>query len=94
MTDTVDEAPSACPSCPNCKSEYSYQVGDLKVCTECAHEWTVETTGAADMLPADGDGAAAGAEAGSIDPAAVIRDLKEKGSSLVGKVKVPTVKKS
>ena len=42
MTETVDEAPSACPSCPNCKSEYSYQVGDLKVCTECAYEWAVD----------------------------------------------------
>lgn len=27
------------PPCPNCKSEYTYEMGSLLVCPECAHEW-------------------------------------------------------
>lgn len=42
MTDTAAGASATCPACPACKSEYSYQVGDLTVCTECAHEWRVD----------------------------------------------------
>ena len=39
MTEAVDVA---CPHCPSCESQYSYLVGELKVCTECGHEWTPE----------------------------------------------------
>jgi protein PhnA len=79
VTETVDEAPSACPSCPNCQSQYSYQVGDLKVCTECAHEWAVETF---DAVAATDEPEQA---------TSVIDDLRSKGSTLVGKL--PTVVK-
>ena len=27
------------PPCPECKSELSYEMGELLVCPECAHEW-------------------------------------------------------
>jgi len=27
------------PPCPQCKSEYAYQMDSLLVCPECAHEW-------------------------------------------------------
>ncbi|MFJ3956732.1 zinc ribbon domain-containing protein YjdM [Arthrobacter sp. NPDC090010] len=27
------------PPCPECSSEYSYEMGALLVCPECAHEW-------------------------------------------------------
>ena len=30
---------SELPPCPECKSEYSYEMGALLVCPECAHEW-------------------------------------------------------
>lgn len=40
MTDAANETTSPCPLCPECSSEYSFQVGALKVCAECAHEWT------------------------------------------------------
>ncbi|ALE93202.1 phosphonoacetate hydrolase [Arthrobacter alpinus] len=33
MSDTL-------PPCPVCASEYSYEMGDLLVCPECAHEWS------------------------------------------------------
>ena len=27
------------PPCPQCSSEYTYEMGALLVCPECAHEW-------------------------------------------------------
>jgi len=30
------------PPCPNCKSVFTYQAGDLLACPECSHEWNVE----------------------------------------------------
>jgi len=30
---------SALPSCPLCKSEFTYEMDNLLVCPECAHEW-------------------------------------------------------
>jgi protein PhnA len=28
--------------CPKCNSPYGYQDGNLWICPECAHEWTLE----------------------------------------------------
>lgn len=33
MTDSL-------PKCPKCSSEYTYELGELLVCPECAHEWS------------------------------------------------------
>ncbi|MEO6530622.1 MAG: zinc ribbon domain-containing protein YjdM [Specibacter sp.] len=33
MSDTL-------PPCPVCACEYSYEMGELLVCPECAHEWS------------------------------------------------------
>ena len=33
MTDTL-------PPCPLCQSAYTYEMGALLVCPECAHEWS------------------------------------------------------
>ncbi len=30
------------PNCPKCKSEYTYEDGNLLICPECSHEWTKE----------------------------------------------------
>lgn len=30
------------PPCPHCACEYTYEMGALLVCPECAHEWNVE----------------------------------------------------
>ena len=32
------------PNCPKCNSEYTYEDGELLICPECAHEWTLEAT--------------------------------------------------
>lgn len=30
------------PACPKCSSPYTYEMGALLVCPECAHEWSAE----------------------------------------------------
>ncbi len=30
------------PPCPQCKSEYTYEMDTMLVCPECAHEWNPE----------------------------------------------------
>ena len=74
------------PPCPQCNSEYTYEMGALLVCPECAHEWQpaaevvdeVETErvikDAVGNVLADGDAVT------------VIKDLKVKGSSTSIKV--------
>ena len=76
---------SALPNCPACKSEYTYEQGNMYVCPECAHEWSK-------------DGAAENVEQARVwkdsngnvlqdgDSVTVIKDLKIKGSSSVVKV--------
>ena len=74
---------SELPPCPECKSEYSYEMGSLLVCPECAHEWNpndsdVEATrvikDASGNILADGD------------DVTIIKDMKVKGSSYTLKV--------
>ncbi|HUH74134.1 MAG TPA: zinc ribbon domain-containing protein YjdM [Chitinophagales bacterium] len=41
---------STYPPCPKCKSEYTYELDQIMVCPDCAHEWnpnleTEEETG-------------------------------------------------
>lgn len=41
MTDSL-------PPCPQCSSEYAYEMGALLVCPECAYEWNPEETSETD----------------------------------------------
>jgi protein PhnA len=72
------------PPCPECKSEYSYEMGALLVCPECAHEWNpsdldeVET--ARVIKDASGNVLADG------DDVTIVKDMKVKGSSNTLKV--------
>ncbi|ABK03761.1 alkylphosphonate utilization operon protein PhnA [Arthrobacter sp. FB24] len=73
------------PPCPECSSEYTYEMGALLVCPECAHEWSAETSEtpeAADAVIKD----AVGNVLADGDTVTVIKDLKIKGSSTVIKV--------
>lgn len=70
------------PPCPACSSEYTYELGALLVCPECAHEWA----------PSSSSGSAAGDDDGSVirdavgnilrngDTVTVIKSLKVKGN--------------
>lgn len=73
------------PPCPKCNSEYTYVDGEMYVCPECAHEWTisairVEVGESRQIRDANGNPLHDG------DTVTVIKDLKVKGSSMIVKV--------
>ena len=68
------------PNCPKCNSEYTYEDGELLICPECAHEWTVDATnenGGDEKIVKDSNGHVLA----SGDTVILIKDLKVKGSS-------------
>ncbi|MEC5179515.1 zinc ribbon domain-containing protein YjdM [Arthrobacter sp. CG_A4] len=74
------------PPCPECASEYAYQMGALLVCPECAHEWSpagAENSGEQEAKPVKD---AVGNILADGDTVTVIKDLRIKGSSTVIKV--------
>jgi len=75
---------STLPTCPSCKSAYTYEDGDNYVCPECAHEWPQK---AAESVPEETVVRDAfGTVLQDGDSVTVIKDLKIKGSSSVVKV--------
>ncbi len=71
------------PPCPECKSEYSYEMGELLVCPECAHEWNpndVEIETVRVIKDASGNVLVDG------DDVTIVKDMKVKGSSNTLKV--------
>jgi len=75
------------PPCPECKSEYSYEMGALLVCPECAHEWNpadAENTSEADAPRVVKD--ASGNVLSDGDDVTIVKDMKVKGSSNTLKV--------
>lgn len=71
------------PPCPECKSEYSYEMGELLVCPECAHEWNpndIEVETARVIKDASGNVLVDG------DDVTIVKDMKVKGSSNTLKV--------
>ena len=71
------------PACPNCNCEYTYEMGDLLVCPECAHEWSAESTmdvaeaTEAERIVKD----SVGNRLFDGDTVTIAKDLKVKGSS-------------
>ena len=80
MSDTL-------PPCPKCASEYTYELGDLIVCPECAHEWSpseaAEAADAALIRDVNGNVLTDG------DDVVIAKDLKVKGAG-GGTIKVGT----
>ncbi|MFE4971980.1 zinc ribbon domain-containing protein YjdM [Kitasatospora sp. NPDC056651] len=69
------------PPCPQCSSEYTYEMNALMVCPECAHEWVLAdsdeapaATGERVIKDAVGNVLADG------DTVTVVKALKVKGS--------------
>ena len=73
----------AAPVCPECASEYTYERGELQVCSMCAHEWSAEAA-EAEAEPVIRD--AVGNVLADGDTVTVVKDLKVKGSSASIKV--------
>lgn len=72
------------PNCPQCSSEYTYEMGALLVCPECAHEWSSETEEAVELERVVKD--ASGNVLADGDTVTILKDLKVKGSSTSVKV--------
>src|SRR3546814_1123497 len=76
---------STLPPCPQCKSEFTYEDGELYVCPECAHEWSAQAT-----EPAHEESKVYRDAVGNVlqdgDTVTVIKELKLKGSAGVVKV--------
>ena len=74
----------AAPPCPECGSEYTYELGGFQVCSMCAHEWLLtaaeEAAAGAVIKDSVGNPLADG------DTVTVVKDLRIKGSSGVVKV--------
>ncbi|QDQ09953.1 zinc ribbon domain-containing protein YjdM [Streptomyces spectabilis] len=68
------------PPCPECSSEYAYEMGALLVCPECGHEWSPASVagaaGTADTAIRD----AVGNVLADGDTVTVVKTLKVKGS--------------
>jgi protein PhnA len=69
------------PPCPECASEYAYEMGELLVCPECAHEWApagdAEDSGdAAESVIKD----AVGNILADGDTVSIVKTMKVKGS--------------
>jgi protein PhnA len=73
------------PPCPECSSEYAYEMGALLVCPECGHEWTAEAA-AEETATATVIKDAVGNVLSDGDTVTIIKDLKVKGSSTAIKV--------
>ena len=72
------------PNCPQCNCEYTYEMGSLLVCPECAHEWSAEADENTDEVRVVKD--AVGNVLADGDAVTIIKDLKVKGSSTAVKV--------
>ncbi|MEY2672207.1 MAG: hypothetical protein RLZZ508_84, partial [Actinomycetota bacterium] len=71
------------PACPKCSCEYTYEMGALIVCPECAHEWSLsEASEETQKVIRD----AVGNILNDGDTVTIIKDLKVKGSSTAIKV--------
>jgi len=79
---------SANPKCPQCQSENVYQDGNLWICPECGHEWSIHASAASSAEAETPDNSIRDAHGNVLadgDTVTVIKDLKIKGSSSVVK---------
>lgn len=77
---------SSVSNCPKCNSENIYQDGNLWICPECSHEWSVFTSDKVEEIIDDGKiRDANGNILNDGDSVIVMKDLKIKGSSSVVK---------
>ena len=73
------------PDCPVCNCEYTYEMGTLFVCPECANEWVAdEVQDEAETSKEVKD--AVGNVLSDGDTVTIIKDVKVKGSSNAVKV--------
>ena len=67
------------PPCPSCNCAYTYEMSDLLVCPECAHEWSPLAGGASDSAEPSVIKDSSGNVLSDGDTVTVVKDLKVKG---------------
>ena len=84
---------SGLPPCPQCSSQYTYEDGDMLVCPECAHEWSLEVA-ESEVAVAAGPKFrdANGIELHDGDTVRVVKDLKVGGDTLKSGTKVKGIR--
>jgi protein PhnA len=78
------------PNCPQCSGANVYQDGNLWICPECSHEWSVFASTTAEAATPEQDSSVVKDAFGNVlndgDSVTVIKELKIKGASSVVKV--------
>jgi protein PhnA len=74
------------PACPVCTSEFTYELGGLLTCPECAHEWAPNTDDEPLIANASVVRDAVGNPLADGDDVIIVKDLKVKGSATSIKV--------
>lgn len=73
------------PICPQCESEFTYELQGNHVCSMCAHEWPAASADGDDAATAAGDDGVIRDSVGNVltdgDTVVVTQDLKVKGAS-------------
>ena len=67
------------PKCPKCGSESTYEDGNMLICPECFHEWTLEESNSENEENVVKDSNGNVLQNG--DSVTIIKDLKVKGAS-------------
>ena len=67
------------PKCQKCGSEYTYEDGNMLICPECFHEWTLEESNSENEENVVKDSNGNVLQNG--DSVTIIKDLKVKGAS-------------
>ena len=79
--------------CPKCQSPYGYNDGNLWICPECAHEWTLEAEAPAEEVASGAKFLDAnGVQLQSGDTVRTIKDLKMGGESIKSGTKVKGIR--
>ncbi|RKQ89156.1 alkylphosphonate utilization operon protein PhnA [Mycolicibacterium mucogenicum 261Sha1.1M5] len=95
MSEQVVATESETPPCPQCDSEFSYELGALLACPMCGHEWAPAADAGADGLAetAAGDAATIRDAVGNVledgDTVTLVKTVKVSGGG-GGTIKVGT----
>jgi protein PhnA len=80
-------------TCPKCNSPYGYQDGNLWICPECSHEWTIAAEASTEEVVAGPKFLDAnGVQLQSGDTVRTIKDLKVGGDTLKSGTKVKSIR--
>lgn len=78
--------------CPKCNSPYGYPDGNLWICPECAHEWTLSAVEETEDAPIAKFLDANGVQLQNGDTVRVVKDLKVGSNTIKSGTKVKSIR--